>query len=294
MRNRICCCLFFFSALWQVPGSFIQAQLRHPKASPAQEILQDVGLCQVRVKYSRPAVRGRGIFGDLVPYGRIWRVGANESTKITFDCPVTFAGSEVPAGTYALYAFPDAERWEVVLHKDTTLWGDGRTAYDPAKDLLRVALEPESQSGTQENFQISFDRIDHDGMEMIWSWDQLLLRIPIGVDTHAAMEQEIWQALKERPGPQTFYEAGRYLQEQEKDLPRALTYLDRALELGGDTYYMHRVRSLVLAGLGSYTEAIRSAKLSRDLARSEGKDEFVRLNEKNIEKWILILESSEN
>ncbi len=268
----------------------MQAQIRHPKASPAQQIIQDFGLCQVRVRYSRPAVRGREIFGDLVPYGRIWRVGANESTKITFDCPVTFAGEPVPAGTYALYAFPEEALWEVVLHKDTTHWGDGRTAYDPSEDLLRVRLTPEQRKEAQENFQISFDQIDHERMDMLWDWNELRIRIPLSTDTHAAMQREIQRALTENPVAQTYYEAGRYLQEQGMELPRALSYLDRALELGGDTYYFHRVRSLVLAELGNYEEAIRSATRSRELAQGEGKDEFVRMNQKNIEKWQRILE----
>ena len=263
----------------------LNAQLVHPKASPSQTIIQEVGLCQVVVNYSRPAVRGRKIFGDLVPYGRIWRVGANESTKIRFSCPVRIAGNEVPAGTYALYAFPNEELWEVVIHKDTTHWGDGRSAYTPEDDLLRFTARPIHQSAFTENFQIGFDRIAHQGMDMYWRWELLELRFAIEVDTQAEMEQQIEAALHNNPTAQTYYEAARYLQESDRDYPRALNYLDMALELGGDTYYFHRVRSLVLAAMERYDEALEAAGKSLKLAEAEGKDEFVRMNQKNIEKW---------
>ncbi len=114
------------------------AQIKHPKASPFTTLSQDVGLANIKVAYSRPAVRGRKIFGDLVPYGRIWRVGANESTKITFSNDVIIDGSTLQKGTYALYAFPEVDSWEVVFHKNTAHWGDGREDYNPAEDALRV------------------------------------------------------------------------------------------------------------------------------------------------------------
>ncbi len=261
------------------------AQLRHPKASPAQEIRQEVGLCRIEVSYSRPAVRGREIFGELVPYGRIWRVGANESTKIRLSCPVSVAGHPVPAGTYALYAFPEETAWEVVFHRDTTHWGDGRDAYDPADDLLRFKVHPETAAEARENFEISFDSIRHDGAQMVWHWDHTRIRIPVAVDTRSAMEAEILRALAEAPTAQTYYEAARYLQESDGNTERALEYADRALELGGDTYYFYRVRSLLLARSGSLKEAIRAATRSLELAREEGKDEFVRMNERNIALW---------
>lgn len=267
------------------------AQLRHPKASPAQEIRQEVGLCRIEVSYSRPAVRGREIFGELVPYGRIWRVGANESTKIRLSCPVSVAGHPVPAGTYALYAFPEETAWEVVFHRDTTHWGDGRDAYDPADDLLRFKVHPETAAEARENFEISFDSIRHDGAQMVWHWAHTRIRIPVAVDTRSAMEAEILRALAEAPTAQTYYEAARYLQESDGNTERALEYADRALELGGDTYYFHRVRSLLLARSGSLKEAIRAATRSLELAREEGKDEFVRMNERNIELWKKQLDS---
>jgi len=263
----------------------IRAQLPHPKASPYQEIEQQVGLSTVRVRYSRPALRGREIFGELVPYGRIWRVGANESTKITLSDTMKVGDHLIPGGTYALYAFPDSASWEVVFHRDTTHWGDGRKAYRPEDDLFRYTVTPEPRIEPQENFLIAFDRITHNGMDMLWIWDQTCIRIPIAVDTRAVMERMIGEALASAPTAQTYYEAARYLQEEGLEPRKALEYVNKALELGGETYYFYRVKSLILADLESYPEAIAAAKRSKNLAMGEGKDEFVRMNQKNIDRW---------
>lgn len=261
------------------------AQLKHPKASPFTTLSQDVGLVNIKVAYSRPAVRGRKIFGDLVPYGRIWRVGANESTKITFGNDVIINGSTLQKGTYALYAFPEADSWEVVFHKNTAHWGDGREDYNPAEDALRVQVAPVTSADFQENFFIGFDSIGHNSAQMVWHWAHTQVRVPIQVDTRGIMEEEIGRQLKENPSAQTYYEAARYYQEEGVKLKIALSYLDKAIEVGGDTYYFHRVKSLVEAALGDYGAAVISAQKSLKLARQEGKDEFVRMNEKNIRLW---------
>ncbi|MGB5191321.1 DUF2911 domain-containing protein [Robiginitalea sp.] len=276
----------FFTALFFLWTALIaSAQIVHPKASPFQEVSQEVGLSEVRVRYSRPAVKGREIFGNLVPYGRIWRVGANESTKISLTHPMQIGDHQIPAGTYALYAFPEAAAWEIVFHKDTTLWGDGRDAYSPDDDLFRYPVVPESWPLIQENFLITFDQITHNSLQMLLIWDQTCIRIPMEVDTASLMEASITEALSKDPSAQSYYEAARYLQEEGRDYEQALKYIDKALEYGGDTYYFCRVRSLILEGLGLYPEAIEAARRSEFLAAKEGKDEFVRMNQDNIEKW---------
>ena len=277
---RILITLFFLLSL-----ALLNAQIEHPKASPLATIKQDFGFTTLEVIYSRPAVRGRTIFGDLVPYGRIWRVGANASTKFTTNSRITIKGNVLEPGTYALYAFPHKGVWEVVFHTNTGHWGDGRTAYDPQEDAFRIRVTPQYLLNTQENFLISFDAITHNSALMQWSWENTQVSIPIEVDTRAAMEERIQSALADNPSAQTYYEAARYYQEEEINYELSLDYLDRALELGGDTYYFHRVRSLVLADLGRYKEAITAAKRSLAIAAEQGKDEFVRMNEKNIKAW---------
>lgn len=268
------------------------SQINHPKASPFSRIEQEMGLSKITIEYSRPAVSGRVIFGNqsngqegLVPYGRIWRVGANESTKITVNSEIEIMENILPKGTYALYAFPQLDSWEVVFHKNTSHWGDGRKAYDPNEDVFRITVVPEKTTSFQENFLITFDDVDHDSTNMVWLWEHTKITVPITVDTDALMQEEIVKQIKENPTAQTYYEAARYFQEQEKEYPRALEYLNKAIELGGDTYYFYRVKSLVEAALGDYKAAIGSAQKSLKSANAEDKDEFVRMNQKNINAW---------
>lgn len=270
--------LLFFAPL-------LSAQIGHPKASPYSQITQHVGLTEITINYSRPAAKGRKIYGDLVPYGRIWRVGANASTKISLDTDILVKGNKLPKGTYALYAFPQENSWEIVFHKNTSHWGDGRNAYNPEEDELRFTVIPETIAYTQENFLITFDAIDHNSTIMQWIWENTIINIPIKVPTDDLMMAQIKKQLREAPTAQTYYEAARYLQEQDKDYKTALGYLEKAILLGGDTYYYYRIKSLVEAKIGAYEAALKSAQRSLDLAKAEGKDEFVRMNEKNILVW---------
>ncbi len=273
--------LLFFSSL-------LSAQLQYPKASPTANLIQEVGLTTIEINYSRPAVKGRTIFGDLVPYGRIWRVGANASTKITIDSEVDIMGNLLLPGTYALYAFPEANEWQIVFHKNIEHWGDGRNAYDSKDDAFRILVKPEIIPYLQENFHITFDHLKHDSVQLLLIWERTKISIPLKVDTHAQMLKEINEELTDNPTAQSYYEAARYLQEQGADYETSLVYLNKAIQLEGDTYYFHRVKSLVEAALLQYDAAIRSAKKSLELAEKQGKDEFVRMNQKNIEAWNIL------
>ncbi|GMN11687.1 DUF2911 domain-containing protein [Croceitalea sp. MTPC9] len=267
------------------------SQITHPKASPFAQIIQEVGLSEITITYSRPAAKGRKVFGGLVPYGRIWRVGANKSTKITVDTDMEVLGKLLPKGTYALYAFPEKEVWQIAFHTNISHWGDGRKNYDPGEDLFRISVKPERIPYHQENFLIAFDSVTHNSAKLNLVWANTKVSIPFQVDTHAQMELEITKQIKENPTAQTYYEAARYLQEQDKDLKRALGYLNKATELGGDTYYFHRVKSLVEAELGNYKAAITSAEKSLKIASELEKDEFVRMNQANIQKWKALVEN---
>ena len=269
----------------------VNGQINYPRVSPLTTVEQQIGLAKIELVYSRPAVRGRKIIGDLVPYGRIWRVGANESTKITVDKQVMIQGETLDPGTYALYAFPEQDIWEIALHSNTSHWGDGRDAYNADEDVFRIEVVPETMKEIRENFLIYFDRIDHNSAYMIWEWEYTRIRIPIEVDTGSMMQDEILKQIQLNPTAQTYYEAARYLQEQNTDLPRALDYVNKALEIGGDTYYFHRVKSLLEASQGNYKQAVESASKSLEISQSLGKDEFVRMNQKNIDKWKEIINS---
>lgn len=266
--------------------------MNHPKASPFANIEQEVGLSKITIEYSRPSAKGRTLFGNqpngqpgLVPYGRIWRVGANESTKITFSSDVFIEGQKLVKGTYALYAFPEEKEWQIVFHKNTAHWGDGRSNYNAKEDALRVIVVPIHKHDFQETFLISFDVINHNGALMNWNWGNTEVSIPIQFDTESIFQEQINAELLRSPTAQTYYEIARYYQEQGLNFTEALGYVDDAIDMGGDTYYFHRVRSLILADLKKYEAAIKASNISIVLAEKEGKDEFVRLNQNDIRRW---------
>lgn len=266
--------------------------MKHPKASPFSKIEQEVGLSKITIEYSRPSAKGRVLFGNqpdgessLVPYGRIWRVGANESTKITFSTDVFIEGQKLLKGTYALYAFPEEKEWQIVFHKNITHWGDGRQKYNVEEDALRIHVIPVQKQNFQETFLISFDDIDHNATLMNWNWGNTEVSIPIQFDTKSIFQEQIYAQLLNTPTSQTYYEIARYYQEQGLKPIEALGYVDSAISMGGDTYYFHRVRSLILADLRKYKAAIKASYISIELAEKEGKDEFVRLNQNDIRRW---------
>ncbi|MGB5646728.1 MAG: DUF2911 domain-containing protein [Muriicola sp.] len=263
----------------------VWCQPTYPKASPFSKIEQQIGLTSLNIEYSRPAVRGRQLFGKLIPYGRIWRVGANESTKFSTNKEITILGNKLSPGTYALYAFPEEDVWEVVFHKNTTHWGDGRTAYDAAEDAFRVRIKLQENIEWQENFLISFDSITHNGAVMQWKWGTRKISVPMEAGTQKEMLHTIEEHMKGSPTAQDYYEAARYFQEEGIANETALGYLEKAIALGGDTYYYYRVKSLVEAAVKNYSAAIVSAQRSLTLAQAEGKDEFVRMNKENIARW---------
>ena len=272
-------CLFAFSKSL--------SQINPPLVSPRSLLQQQVGLSEIEVDYSRPGRRSRQVMGNLIPYGRIWRVGANESTKITFSDDVHIQGNLVPKGTYALYAFPFEKEWTVVIHKNISHWGDGRNQYNESEDLLRFKVKPEHVPYLQENFLIAFYELSHNSARMIWVWEHTKISFVIEVDTDKKMMEQIEEAIRNNPTADTYYQSARYLQEENKMQDKALQWLAKAHELAGDKYYIHRVWSLVLAQVEDYTSAIEHAALSKQLAALEGKDEFVRMNEASIKAWRL-------
>ena len=144
--------------------------------------------------------------GQLVPYGRIWRVGANESTKISFGDDVKLEGHSVPAGTYALYAFPEEKQWTIVIHKNTSHWGDGRDEYDPKEDLLRFVVTPLHTKSYQETFTIDFDELSHESARMTWTWEQTRISFLVEVDTDSKMMRQIENEIANNTKADTYYQ----------------------------------------------------------------------------------------
>lgn len=276
--------LLFLSALLTIFGT-LNAQIKTPAASPIGKISQEVGLIKVDVEYSRPSAKGRKVFGDLVPFGALWRTGANASTKVTFSEDAKAAGMPLPKGTYALYTIPGEKEWTIIFYKNTTFWG----APDP-KDFkeedvqARFTVPSQAQRDLVETFTINIGNIRNNGADLEIVWEYTKVVVPIMVDTDAKVMKTI-QTTMAGPSANDYYGAARYYYEEKKDMAQALAWVDKSLELGGDKFWILRLKANILGEMGKYKDAIMVAEKSTELAKKEGNEDYPRMNEKSIMEW---------
>ncbi len=243
--------------------SFAQG-LQLPQPSPAASVKQQVGLTDITVEYSSPAVKGRKIWGDLVPFDKPWRTGANAATKITFSRDVTFAGKAVPAGSYALVTVPTAKGWTVALNKDLSIWGGGK-AYDQKQDLLRVPATP-AAAPHRERLTFLFNNTTDDSTSLDLEWEKLRVSVPIKVDTtgHALASIKSTTESAWRPHAQI----ARYLGDTSKDYDAALKHADTSIAIQS-TWFNNWIKADLLAKKGNYTEAKKYAQTAWDLGEKD-------------------------
>ena len=228
-----------------------QAQIKTPQPSPMSKVTQEVGLMKVEVEYSRPSSKGRKVFGDLVPFGELWRTGANASTKVTFGDDVRVAGNPVAKGTYALYSIPGEKEWTIVIYRNTTFWGTPGKEYKEEDVAAQFNVPVLSQREMVESFTISFNNLRNNGCDMELSWKYTKIVVPITVDTDAKVLADIKSQL-DGPSANTFYGAARYYFEEKKDMNQALDWVSKAIEKGGEKFWILRLKAQILAELGRF------------------------------------------
>lgn len=150
-----------------------------PAASPRQKVEQQFSISKIAIDYGRPAVKGRKIFGELVPYGKVWRAGANGATKITFGQAITFGGKDIAAGTYALFILPTEKDWKIILNKDALQWG--AYAYDEKLNVAEITVPIQKLDGKKEYFEIMFHLLSDQEMSMVFAWDTIFTEVPIKI-----------------------------------------------------------------------------------------------------------------
>lgn len=275
--------VILYSALAFAYSGF--AQITTPRLSPHCVINQEVGFNEITIDYCRPSVKERVIFGELVPYGKIWRTGANASTKIKFKDEVIIEGKEVPAGEYTLYTIPDIDEWTIILHNITTYWGVGKD-YKEADDFMRFKVKPTILNHKIETMAIEISDITTDACYLEIKWDKTLVKFKISTEVDKKVMAEIDDKMK-GVTQSTYYQSAVYYLENGKDLTKALEWINKALE-NNEKFWILRQKSLILAKLGKIKEAIEVAEKSKSLATEQGNDEYVKLNEKSIKEWKLI------
>ena len=256
-----------------------QAQdLRIPLPSPPQTIKQDFGMSSIEVSYSRPSVKGRVIFGDLVPYGKVWRTGANNATTIQFGDDVVFGNAKVPAGKYGLLTIPNQNQWTVIITKQTDVTSPA--AYKQDQDVARVQVTPDELPFPVETFMFVFDNMTSNSTDLLLVWDRTIVRIPITTDIDSKIMAQIDDVMNKDNRP--YFAAALYYMNNGKDLNKALGWFDKAIQQQPDAFWAWHQKANCLAKLGKKQDAIAAANKSIELAKAAKNDDYVALNNKLI------------
>lgn len=239
-----------------------------PAASPLGKFEQRVGLTDVSVEYSRPSVKDRTIFGDLVPFGQVWRTGANAATKVTFSTDVTFGGTPVPAGTYALFTIPGEKEWTVMLSKVVGQWGS--YAYDQKDDAARVKIKPIALAEPVETFTIDVGHLRDASAHLTLTWDRTRVAVPIATDLVKTLVPRIEEVMASAAEKKPYLAAAMFYYEHDLDLARALDWINAAaLEQPEAVWIVYR-KALIQAKAGDTAGAVATAKKAMELAKKAG------------------------
>jgi hypothetical protein len=259
------------------------AQLDLPRVSPKATVSQTVGLTDVNITYCRPGVKGRVIWGGLVPYDQVWRTGANEATTITFGDDVTIDGNKLPAGTYGLFTIPGKDEWTVIFNKDAKQWG--AFSYKQDQDALRIKVKP-IDSAFHELMTFSFPVVSVDSAEVALSWDKLTVPFTVKVDTVdkvlaaarkavAAAKPDDWR---------TAYRAAAFCLDNNVDLDEAKAWLDKSAAVK-ETMYNLTGKARLLAMQGDKTAAIALAKKAISVGKAADPKADTSMTENLIKEW---------
>lgn len=269
----------FLCSLLCVCGLAVFAQapkVEFPAPSPACTIKQRVGLTDIEVVYSRPSMKGREIFGSLVPFGQVWRTGANAATKITFSTPVKLNGTDVPAGSYALYTIPGEDEWTIILNKGV---GKSGTQYDEKEDVVRFKTKPVELPDTSiETFTIEFNHLRDESAVLNLVWDKTVVPIKIQLDLTSKLVPQIEAVMAAEGGRKPYYQAAMFYYDHGQDLEQAKKWVNAAIAQR-DAHYIEYLKAKILAKLGDKEGAIAAAKRSIELAVKAKDTGYVKMNE---------------
>lgn len=253
-----------------------EAQLKTPAPSPTQTIKQDFGLGSIELSYSRPVMKGRKIFGDLVPFGNVWRTGANSATLLTFSDEVTIGGKKIAPGKYGLLSIPGKDSWTLIISKQNDVTSPA--AYKAESDVVRVDVNTMKMGDKMESFTMQFANVKPTSCELHIMWENTAVSLPISTDVDTKVMSQIDQLMNKDTRP--YFNAAMYYMDNGKDLNQALSWFDKAIEQTPTAFWVHHQRANCLAKLGKKTEAKAAAEKSKELAAAAKNDDYVKLNEK--------------
>ena len=254
MKIRFSIFLLFFITL------NLAAQIEKPSLSPKKTTKQKVGLANITLEYGQPNKRGRKIFGSLIPYNKLWRTGANASTKITTDKEILLANHIIPAGTYGLYSVPTEKEWTIIIHKKNNLWG--AAGYKKENDLIRFTIPTLPLKDSQETLSINFENFTIDGADLVIKWENTKIVIPVTVNSDAIIQEQINTKIinsKTTVNAQTYFDAAQYYYLKNKELNTALKWFTKAETLRPTAFWYTYYKAELAHKLGKNNIAKQSA-----------------------------------
>lgn len=263
----------------------VDAQIKTPQPSPFAKLEQKVGLTDVTIEYSRPGVKGRTVFGDLVPYGKLWRTGANARTKITFSTDATVDGQTLKAGSYSIFTIPNAESWDVIFYNDGKQSGTPKeldAEFVAAKTTVKAHPIPFSV----ETFTMDLNNLTNSGARLEFIWEKTWVAVDFSVPTDDAVVASIKNTMS-GPGPNDYYQAAVYYLNEDKDISKAKKWIDKAVDMTNEKprFWFLRQQSLIHAKAGDKAGAIAAAKKSLEGAEKAGNADYVKMNKESLAEW---------
>ncbi len=261
-----------------------QAQIKTPQSSPRAIVSQMVGLTEVELNYSRPGAKGRPVFGNLVPFGKLWRTGANENTTISFSDDVIIDGKTLKKGKYALYTVPRIESWDVIFYTTTDNWGLPQE-FNEANVALKTTVKEEALSKPVESLTIAISNLDTNAAFLDIFWENSFVSLKFEVPTQKTAMASIEKVLS-GPAANDYYAAANFLFQTSTDLAKSLVYVNKSLELSKEKpFWFLRLKSLIQAKQGDKSGAIETAKLSLEAAEEAKNQDYVKMNKDSIAEW---------
>lgn len=259
----------------------LHAQIKTPAPSPYSEVKQTVGITEFTIQYSRPGVKDRAIYGGLVPYGEVWRTGANATTKLAFDTAIEFGGHAVPAGNYVLFTIPGESEWTVILYGDTEVANAG--LYDQANDVARVTVAPSALAAPVESFTIGFDVLRDDSANLNLDWATTRVSVPVKIDTDALSMATVEAALANMDAwtARDYASAAEAYVKNGKDKATATEWMGKAASMNDNAFWWQHRYAKLLAEQGDTEGAIAAAEKSLATAKAApgGDNGYIKMNE---------------
>jgi hypothetical protein len=262
-----------------------ELKISTPQPSPLGKISQRVGLTDIDIAYSRPGVKGRTIFGELVAFGKIWRTGANSNTKITFSSDVMMDGQTLKAGSYGLYSIPNKDTWEIIFYSEADKNGVPRD-WDDNKIAAKTTVKVGSMPMNIETFTIAFNDVTSTSTIIGLLWEKTYVGIKIEVPTDQMVSATIDAVMAASPKAGDYYNAAIYYSQQDKDLKKANEWMEKAMSMiEKPGFWQLRQQSLIYAKIGETEKAIATAKKSLEGAKAAKNEAYIKMNSESLKEW---------